>query len=79
MGANIKLMDAHRILINGPSTLTGTTITSTDIRAGLAYVIAALIAKGRSVIHNVSVIDRGYEKIDERLTGIGAQISRLEQ
>ncbi len=76
MGADILQMDAHRVLIKGPSSLHGKDLESPDIRAGLAFVIAAIIAKGESVIHNVYNIDRGYERIEERLRSIGVDIVR---
>ena len=77
MGANIKTMDPHRVIINGPSPLHGKTLESPDLRAGLAFVIAAIIAKGSSVIHNVYNIDRGYEKVEEALQGIGVDVMRV--
>jgi len=77
MGANILTLDLHRIEIRGPTKLRGREIESPDIRAGMAYIIAALCADGRSVINNVYQIDRGYEKIEERLQKIGADIRRV--
>lgn len=77
MGARITSMDQHRILVKGPTPLRGRKLESPDLRAGLAYVIAALVAKGTSFIHNANYIDRGYEKIDERLREIGADIERV--
>ncbi len=77
MGAKILTLDEHRILVKGPAHLRGREIESPDLRAGLAFVIAALLAKGESVINNIYQIDRGYEKIDERLKNLGADISRL--
>lgn len=76
MGANIIMSDPHRIIVEGPTLLRGRQLESPDIRAGLAFVIAAIIAKGESVVHNVYNIDRGYEKIDERLRAIGVDITR---
>jgi len=76
MGAKIVLCDPHRAVIIGPSHLTGDELTSPDIRAGVALLIAALCAKGESIIHNVVQIDRGYEKIDSRLKSLGAHIER---
>ena len=76
MGAQIVLCDPHRAVIAGPSTLYGSRISSPDIRAGMALLIAALAAEGTSVIHNINQIDRGYEKIDERLRALGADITR---
>lgn len=77
MGARIDVCDPHRVIVHGPTQLTGRELESPDLRAGLAFVIAALIAKGRSVVHNVYNIDRGYEKIEERLQNIGARIKRV--
>ncbi len=77
MGANILMCDPHRISINGPTKLRAREIESPDLRAGMAYLIAALCSKGRSVINNVYQIDRGYEKIEERLRNIGADIKRI--
>ena len=77
MGADVLLMDAHRIMIKGKTPLRGKTLESPDLRAGLAFVIAAIVASGRSVIHNVYNIDRGYENIEERLQSIGVDIKRI--
>ncbi len=79
MGAQIVLCDPHRAVTVGPSLLYGSTISSPDIRAGMALLIAALAAEGRSVIHNINQIDRGYERIDERLCALGAQITRVNR
>ncbi len=76
MGARIILCDPHRAIVVGRSRLHGAQITSPDIRAGMALVLAALCAKGESVIHNIQQIDRGYERIEERLVGLGARIVR---
>ena len=81
MGAQIILCDPHRatvIGLNQQTALRGTTMSSPDIRAGIALLIAALSAKGQSTIHNIEQIDRGYENIDERLRAIGADIQRIE-
>ena len=78
MGARIVLCDPHRVIVNGPTPLEGARIASPDIRAGMALVIAALTARGQSVIQNVEQIDRGYERIDERLSALGASIRRVE-
>ncbi len=75
MGANIVLCDPHRAVVVGPSRLYGKTLSSPDIRAGMALVIAALCADGQSVIHNVQQIERGYESLDERLRALGADIT----
>ena len=80
MGAKIILCDPHRATVIGhdfESQLKSTTMTSPDIRAGISLLIAALSAKGTSIIHNIEQIDRGYERIDERLRAIGAKIERI--
>jgi len=79
MGADITLCDPHRAIVSGPCRLHGERMTSPDIRAGMALLIAALCAEGRSVIHNVDQIDRGYEAIDTRLRALGAQIDRVPE
>ena len=76
MGARIVLSDPHRALVIGPSRLHGATIVSPDIRAGMAMIAAALAAHGRSVIRNVQQVDRGYERVDERLRSLGARLAR---
>ncbi len=78
MGADIKLWGAHTMTIKGPAILKGKELYGPDIRAGLALVIAALVAKGESLIHNVYYIDRGYENIEGKLRSIGAGIERLQ-
>jgi UDP-N-acetylglucosamine 1-carboxyvinyltransferase len=81
MGAKVILCDPHRATVIGhdfKSSLKATTMTSPDIRAGISLLIAALSAKGTSTIHNIEQIDRGYERIDERLRAIGAKIERIE-
>jgi UDP-N-acetylglucosamine 1-carboxyvinyltransferase len=78
MGARIVLCDPHRALVAGPSELHGATVESPDIRAGMSMLIAALCAKGTSTINNVGQIERGYERIDERLGALGAKIRRVE-
>ena len=80
MGAKIILCDPHRASIIGhnfESSLNPTTMTSPDIRAGIALLIAALSANGESIIQNVEQIDRGYEDIVERLKKLGAEIERI--
>lgn len=77
MGAKFEICDPHRVIVYGPTPLKGSTLMSPDLRAGLAYIIAALVAKGESVIHNVYTIDRGYERIEKRLCAIGADIKRV--
>ena len=78
MGARIILCDPHRVVVSGPSRLYGERMESPDIRAGMAMVIAALCAEGTSLIGNIQQIDRGYERIDERLRDLGARIERVE-
>jgi UDP-N-acetylglucosamine 1-carboxyvinyltransferase len=78
MGANILLCDPHRIIVAGPKHLRGTSIESPDIRAGMAIVIAGLAAQGTTTIDNVYQIYRGHAKIDERLRGLGADITKEE-
>ena len=78
MGARIILCDPHRVVVTGPANLYGERLTSPDIRAGMAMLIAALCADGVSTIGNVAEIDRGYERIDERLRALGASIERIE-
>jgi UDP-N-acetylglucosamine 1-carboxyvinyltransferase len=79
MGARIVLCDPHRAIVAGPSSLSGSTVESPDIRAGMAMLLAALCARGRSTINNVGQIERGYERIDERLRALGAKVQRLEE
>ena len=78
MGARIILCDPHRCIVEGPTRLIGEQLESPDIRAGMSLVLAALTADGVSTIRNIGQIDRGYERIDEKLRGLGAQIERLE-
>jgi len=78
MGARIVPCDPHRVVVSGPSRLQPSLLTSPDIRAGMALIIAALSAKGRSTIDNAQMIDRGYERIEDRLSGLGARIVREE-
>jgi UDP-N-acetylglucosamine 1-carboxyvinyltransferase len=78
MGAQIVLCDPHRAVISGPARLKGGTVDSPDIRAGMAMLLAALAAEGRSTIYNVGQIERGYERVDERLRALGAEIERVE-
>ncbi len=77
MGARIILCDPHRVIVNGPAPLYGQRMSSPDIRAGMALLIASLCAEGRSLIGNAGEIDRGYERIDERLRALGAAIERI--
>ncbi|MDP9492273.1 MAG: UDP-N-acetylglucosamine 1-carboxyvinyltransferase, partial [Actinomycetota bacterium] len=78
MGARIILCDPHRAVVTGPSRLYGQRMSSPDIRAGMAMLIASLCAEGISTIGNVGEIDRGYERIDERLRALGAKIERVD-
>ena len=77
MGARIVLCDPHRAVVVGPSELYATELRSPDIRAGMALLLATLAAQGTSVINNVEQIDRGYERLDERLNRVGAKIERV--
>ena len=79
MGGRVILCDPHRAVVVGPSHLRGSTVESPDIRAGMALLIAALAADGVSRIHNIGQIERGYERIDERLRALGANIERVEE
>jgi len=79
MGAKIIMCDPHRVVIQGPTKLFSRRLVSPDIRAGIAMVSAALIAKGESTIENIYQIDRGYEKIEERLQKLGANIKRTDK
>ena len=79
MGAKLILCDPHRVVVSGKADLVAQELVSPDIRAGMALVIAAMCATGTSVIHNIQQIDRGYERIDERLTALGAQIQRIDE
>jgi UDP-N-acetylglucosamine 1-carboxyvinyltransferase len=76
MGARIVLCDPHRAVISGPAVLTGSELHSPDVRAGMAMVIAAMCARGRSVINNVYQIERGYENLVTRLSSLGGRIER---
>jgi UDP-N-acetylglucosamine 1-carboxyvinyltransferase len=78
MGARIILCDPHRAVVNGPARLYGERMESPDIRAGMALLIASLCAEGMSTIGNIGQIDRGYERIDERLRALGAHIERID-
>jgi UDP-N-acetylglucosamine 1-carboxyvinyltransferase len=79
MGAQIVLCDPHRCIVQGPTPLIGENVESPDIRAGLALVLASLAAEGKSKIRNIGQIDRGYERIDEKLQSLGADIQRLNE
>ena len=77
MGAHIIFCDPHRAVVNGPTQLQGRILKTADLRGGAALIIAGLIARGQTVIENIYQIDRGYEKIEERLQKIGADIRRM--
>lgn len=77
MGADINVRDSHYAHISGPQELSGTTLKSPDIRAGLAYITAALVAEGESIISNLFYIDRGYESIEKKLQSVGANVERI--
>ena len=77
MGASIILCDPHRVVVAGPSQLFGSTVESPDVRAGMALLIASLCARGKSTIYNIRQIDRGYERIDQKLRELGAAIERI--
>ena len=80
MGARIVLCDPHRVLVQGPSPLFANPqgVTSPDIRAGMAMVLAALCARGQTTIYNIQQIDRGYERIDQKLLALGAKVTRID-
>ena len=78
MGAKIVQCDPHRVVVSGKSLLRGTTVASPDIRAGIALIIAALCARGTTEILNAESIDRGYERVEERLSALGADIKRVD-
>jgi UDP-N-acetylglucosamine 1-carboxyvinyltransferase len=79
MGAHIVLCDPHRCIVQGPTNLYGENMESPDIRAGMSLVLAALAAQGKSVIRNIGQVDRGYERIDEKLRALGARIERIHE
>jgi len=79
MGAQIVLCDPHRCIVQGPTRLSGEQLESPDIRAGMALLLAALSAEGKSVIRNVSQIDRGYQAVDLKLKSLGADIQRVSE
>lgn len=78
MGADITISDPHRVLVYGPSKLYGRELETPDIRAGMALVLAALIAKGESVINKAELIDRGYEDVEGKLSSLGADIQKID-
>lgn len=77
MGAEIIFCDPHRAIVNGPTSLYGIEIPSLDLRSGAALILAGLVARGTTTINNAYQIDRGYEKIEERLQKLGADIKRV--
>ena len=77
MGAKVKILDPHRAIIAGPTPLRGRKIFSFDLRAGATLIIAGLIARGKTIINNAYQVDRGYERIEERLSRLGADIKRI--
>lgn len=79
MGADITMWDPHRVQIKGPTPLKGKELEGPDIRAGLAFIIAALVAEGESIITNINYIDRGYERIEKKLQSIGASVERVSK
>lgn len=79
MGADIVMFDPHRVMVRGAVPLTGKELEGPDLRAGLAYVIAGIVATKESIIHNVEHIDRGYEKIEERFRALGVDIQRVQE
>jgi UDP-N-acetylglucosamine 1-carboxyvinyltransferase len=78
MGAKVKILDPHRAEIEGPTPLHGTNVSSLDVRGGMVMIIAALVAEGKSVLHDIEHIDRGYEHIELMLKRLGADIERIE-
>lgn len=77
MGANIFIADPHRVIVTGPTKLTAEKLFSKDIRAGMSIILAALVAEGKSEIANIEMVERGYERIEERLKGLGAKVIRI--
>ena len=77
MGADIEITDPHRALIFGKTALIGNKINSSDIRSGASLVLAGLIAKNQTIIENITQIERGYEKIEEKLRKLGAEIEKV--
>ncbi|MEK7598400.1 MAG: UDP-N-acetylglucosamine 1-carboxyvinyltransferase [Patescibacteria group bacterium] len=79
MGAKTKILDTHQMLVEGPTKLKGRIINSYDLRAGASLIIAALVAQGKTIIENIYQVDRGYERIEERLQKLGADIKRISK
>lgn len=78
MGANVTIADPHRVLVYGPTSLRGQQLDTPDLRAGMALILASLSAKGKSTIEKIELVERGYEKIEERLSALGAKITRKD-
>jgi len=78
MGANVTIADPHRVLVYGPTRLRGQVLDTPDIRAGMALILAALVARGASIIDKIELVERGYERIEERLKNLGAKIKKVE-
>ncbi len=76
MGARIILCDPHRVVVTGPTELVGANLSSPDVRAGMSLLLATLTARGTSTIYNIRHIDRGYERVEEKLKALGACIDR---
>jgi UDP-N-acetylglucosamine 1-carboxyvinyltransferase len=79
MGASISLKDSNTAKVKGIANLRGADIYATDLRAGASLIVAGLAASGTTNVHNIHFIDRGYEYLDQKLTGLGAQIVRREK
>lgn len=79
MGACAKVLDVHRVMVSGPTKLKGTTMNSFNLRAGATLIIASLLVKGKTIIKDIYQVDRGYEKIEERLQKLGAKIKRIKK
>jgi UDP-N-acetylglucosamine 1-carboxyvinyltransferase len=77
LGADIEITDPHRALIFGKTELMGNKINASDIRSGAALILAGLLAKGRTTIENISQVERGHEKIEEKLRKLGAKIEKV--
>jgi UDP-N-acetylglucosamine 1-carboxyvinyltransferase len=79
MGARATVLNPHQVIVRGKTPLRGTTIKSYDLRAGVSLIIAALCAEGKTVIEDIYQVDRGYERIEERLQKLGARIERVSR
>ena len=77
MGADIEVVDPHRAFVFGPKNMEGVSVNSLDVRAGAVLILAGIMAEGKTIISDVFHIDRGYEKIEERLQKLGADIRRI--